>query len=414
MSGIVLSGDTSGTVALNAPTVAGTQSYTLPTAVPAANGYALTSTTAGVMSWAAPSGGTPGGSNTQIQFNNSSAFGGSANFTWDGTNAQLGATGALRFADSDSSNYVAFKSPATVASNVTWTLPSTDGTSGQVLSTNGSGVLSWVNRAAETPTSVEYLVVAGGGSGASNTAGGGGAGGFRSSSSFSVTSATPYTVTVGAGGAGVAFSTAGNQGSSSVFSSITSIGGGKGGDFGVNGGSGGSGGGAGSGGAVGSGTSGQGNSGGLGSTDNVSYGTGGGGGGAGAAGSNASSASGGNGGSGSSSSITGTSTTYAGGGGGSGDSRGSRPGGTGGSGGGGNGGFGGSSTQGAANTGGGSGGNGFATGSSLNGGSGVVIIAYPDNFAPLTSIGVGLTYDQPTRSGYRVYRFTAGTGTIQW
>jgi hypothetical protein len=25
-----------------------------------------------------------------------------------------------------------------------------------------------------------------------------------------------------------------------------------------------------------------------------------------------------------------------------------------------------------------------------------------------------LTYDQPTRSGYRVYRFTAGTGTISW
>lgn len=56
MSGIVLSGDTSGTVALNAPAVAGTQAYTLPTAVPAANGYALTSTTAGVMSWAAASG----------------------------------------------------------------------------------------------------------------------------------------------------------------------------------------------------------------------------------------------------------------------------------------------------------------------------------------------------------------------
>jgi len=56
MAAIVISGDTSGTVALNAPTVAGTQSYTLPTAVPAANGYALTSTTAGVMSWAATSG----------------------------------------------------------------------------------------------------------------------------------------------------------------------------------------------------------------------------------------------------------------------------------------------------------------------------------------------------------------------
>jgi hypothetical protein len=25
-----------------------------------------------------------------------------------------------------------------------------------------------------------------------------------------------------------------------------------------------------------------------------------------------------------------------------------------------------------------------------------------------------LTYDQPTRSGYRVYRFTAGTGNITW
>jgi hypothetical protein len=23
-----------------------------------------------------------------------------------------------------------------------------------------------------------------------------------------------------------------------------------------------------------------------------------------------------------------------------------------------------------------------------------------------------LTYDQPTRAGYRVYRFTAGTGTV--
>jgi hypothetical protein len=55
MASLVLSGDTSGTVTLAAPTVAGTQSYTLPTAVPAANGYALTSTTGGVMSWAAVS-----------------------------------------------------------------------------------------------------------------------------------------------------------------------------------------------------------------------------------------------------------------------------------------------------------------------------------------------------------------------
>ena len=47
-----------------------------------------------------------------------------------------------------------------------------------------------------------------------------------------------------------------------------------------------------------------------------------------------------------------------------------------------------------------------------NGGSGIVILAYPDTFPALTSIGGGLTYTQPTRSGYRVYQFTAGTGTV--
>jgi hypothetical protein len=57
--------------------------------------------------------------------------------------AQLQAQGDLRFADSDSSNWVAFQGPATVSSNVTWTLPGTDGTNTQLLSTNGSGVLSW-------------------------------------------------------------------------------------------------------------------------------------------------------------------------------------------------------------------------------------------------------------------------------
>ena len=55
----------------------------------------------------------------------------------------LNAQGDLRFADADSSNWVAFQAPATIASNVTWTLPAADGTSAQVLSTNGSGTLSW-------------------------------------------------------------------------------------------------------------------------------------------------------------------------------------------------------------------------------------------------------------------------------
>jgi hypothetical protein len=63
-------------------------------------------------------------------------------FKVDG-DAQLQAQGDLRFADADSSNWVAFQAPATVTSNVTWTLPATDGSNTQLLSTNGTGTLSW-------------------------------------------------------------------------------------------------------------------------------------------------------------------------------------------------------------------------------------------------------------------------------
>lgn len=56
---------------------------------------------------------------------------------------QLNAQGDLKFADADSSNWVAFQAPSIVASNVTWTLPAADGTIGQVLTTNGSGTLNW-------------------------------------------------------------------------------------------------------------------------------------------------------------------------------------------------------------------------------------------------------------------------------
>lgn len=49
----------------------------------------------------------------------------------------------LRYYDANSSNYVGFKAPATITTDKIWTLPSADGTSGQFLSTNGSGVLSW-------------------------------------------------------------------------------------------------------------------------------------------------------------------------------------------------------------------------------------------------------------------------------
>jgi hypothetical protein len=87
--------------------------------------------------------GAPGGSNTQIQFNDNGAFGGSANLIWDGSNVTIGAQGDLRLADSSGGEYVALQAPTTVASNVTFTLPGADGTADQVLTTNGSGVLSF-------------------------------------------------------------------------------------------------------------------------------------------------------------------------------------------------------------------------------------------------------------------------------
>lgn len=65
---------------------------------------------------------------------------GGATFTGDIT---LNAQKDVRFADADSSNWVAFQGAGTIAANVTWTLPATDGTSGQLLSTNGTGTLSW-------------------------------------------------------------------------------------------------------------------------------------------------------------------------------------------------------------------------------------------------------------------------------
>ena len=47
-------------------------------------------------------------------------------------------------------DYVAFQAPASIAANVTWTLPNADGSSGQVLSTNGTGTLSWADASSAT------------------------------------------------------------------------------------------------------------------------------------------------------------------------------------------------------------------------------------------------------------------------
>ncbi|NDE02060.1 MAG: hypothetical protein EBZ91_10015, partial [Gammaproteobacteria bacterium] len=60
--------------------------------------------------------------------------------------------GTLRLSGS-SSGYVGI-APAAAAGSTTYTLPSADGTNGEVLATNGSGTLSWTSRGVGTVTSV--------------------------------------------------------------------------------------------------------------------------------------------------------------------------------------------------------------------------------------------------------------------
>ncbi len=71
-------------------------------------------------------------------------FAGTEKIILDQNGITLQAQSDLRFADSDSSNFIALQAPATVTSNVTLTLPATDSpVSGYALISNGSGQLSW-------------------------------------------------------------------------------------------------------------------------------------------------------------------------------------------------------------------------------------------------------------------------------
>ena len=65
-----------------------------------------------------------------------------------------GNTTELRFAElaANGTNYTGFKSPDALAANVLYALPSADGANGQMLSTNGTGALSWANANAATST----------------------------------------------------------------------------------------------------------------------------------------------------------------------------------------------------------------------------------------------------------------------
>ena len=67
-----------------------------------------------------------------------------------------GNTSELRFDEltANGSHYVGFKAPNAISSSMIWTLPATDGTGGSVLSTNGSGTLSWVSPSTGSVTNI--------------------------------------------------------------------------------------------------------------------------------------------------------------------------------------------------------------------------------------------------------------------
>ena len=156
-------------------------------------------------------------------------------------NSTAGAEIRLPEDTDNGSNYVALKAANALAANLTFTLPDADGTSGQLLQTNGSGTLSFATPASGSllrttvftasgtwtkGAGTNFILVSGVGGGAGGGgprvattagAGGGGGGGYfkKLASSLGVSTAS---VTIGSGGTAQATAnTAGNNGGNTTF-----------------------------------------------------------------------------------------------------------------------------------------------------------------------------------------------------
>ena len=88
---------------------------------------------------------SPGGSTTQVQYNNSGAFGGDADLIWTaGTGLTINSQKELRLADTDDDKYIGMKSHATVGTSYTLTWPqNVAGGAGYLLKSTTGGVLTW-------------------------------------------------------------------------------------------------------------------------------------------------------------------------------------------------------------------------------------------------------------------------------
>ncbi|MGE3799449.1 MAG: hypothetical protein AB7H80_00350 [Candidatus Kapaibacterium sp.] len=77
---------------------------------------------------------------------------------WQSVDGDLFLGGELRFLEGGiGPDYVGFLAPAAVSANTIWTLPAADGSSGQVLTTNGAGILSWGTPSGGAGTGEPYL-----------------------------------------------------------------------------------------------------------------------------------------------------------------------------------------------------------------------------------------------------------------
>jgi len=90
----------SNTVTIQAPTLNPNASYTLTLPTDdGTNGQVLSTDGSGNLSWASGGGGTPGGANTEIQFNDNGSFGATSNFVWNNTSSILTVTGTTNFTE---------------------------------------------------------------------------------------------------------------------------------------------------------------------------------------------------------------------------------------------------------------------------------------------------------------------------
>jgi len=88
----------------------------------------------------------PGGSTTQVQYNNSGAFGGDADLIWTaGTGLTINSQKELRLADTDDDKYIGFKSHTAVGTSYTLTWPqNAPAVNDYILTGQTDGTLAWV------------------------------------------------------------------------------------------------------------------------------------------------------------------------------------------------------------------------------------------------------------------------------